>query len=506
MTDAGLVLGVDIGTSSSKGVLVGLDGRLVATAVREHDVDRPRPGYVEMDGTIWWEEFAEICRELLAGSPGEVVSVGVSGMGPCVLLADAYDRPLRAAILYGVDSRAEREIESLEALLTEAAIRGRCGSALSSQAVGPKLRWVAENEPDVFAAARRLYMPSSWLVRRLTGTYVLDHHSASQSTPLYDLQANDWYRPWCEEIAPGLELPVLAWAGDVAGTVTAEAAIETGLSAGTPVIAGTIDAWAEAASVGADTVDDLMLMYGTTMFLVLTTVEPIRSAPLWTTVGLRPGTASLAGGMASSGSITAWLNELFGDVGYPELMAAAEQSGAGARGLVMLPYFDGERTPFADPRARGVLVGLTLSHGRGDLYRAALEATAFGVRHNVESMEAAGGVVKRIVAVGGGTRGGLWPQIVSDVTGCAQEIPTYTIGASYGGAFLAARAIGDAEVTAWNPVVETIEPQPANAAVYDETYTHYRELYRATRDVVHAVAARELAPALLPTVGATKGP
>ncbi|MFE6888546.1 FGGY-family carbohydrate kinase [Streptomyces sp. NPDC057694] len=339
------------------------------------------------------------------------------------------------------------------------------------------------------ARARRLYMPASWLVRRLTGAYVLDRHSASQCTPLYDIESRSWYRPWSDSLAPGVELPPLAWSGERAGTVTAEAARLTGLPAGIPVSTGTIDAWAEALSVGAHHVGDLMLMYGTTMFLVHTVPRPLRDPSLWTTVGALPGTHNLAGGMATSGAVTDWLRELFDAADHPRLLRLAAESGPGANGLLMLPYFAGERSPVMDPRARGVIAGLTLSHTRGDLYRAALEGTAFGVRHNIEAIEAAGGDIRRVVAVGGGTRGDLWTRIVSDVTGRAQEVRTTTVGASYGSALLAAGLVTEARVDDWNPVARTIVPDPATADRYDELYGLYRDLYPASAPVVHALAA-----------------
>ena len=485
------VLGVDIGTSSSKGVLVDLAGRVLASRVVEHAVARPAPGHVEMDGQVWDDEFVRLSRELLDGADVRVVAVGVSGMGPCVLLTDDDDVPVRPAVLYGVDTRSGDQVERLHAELGEDEVRRRCGSALSSQAAGPKIAWVAEREPQAYARARRLFMPSSWLARRLTGAYVLDHHSASQCTPLYDTQAQGWYEPWCELVAPGLELPELRWPGEAAGTVTAEAAARTGLPAGIPVTTGTIDAWSEALSVGAQGVGDLMLMYGTTMFLIHTVPEPLTSPTLWGTVGALPGTRNLAGGMATSGAVTGWLRELFGSPSWSELLAQAEASGPGANGLLLLPYFAGERTPVNDPRARGVVAGLTLSHTRGDLYRAALEATAFGVRHNVEAMEAAGGDIGRVVAVGGGTQGGLWTQVVSDVTGRAQEVREQSIGASYGCALLAAQLVADVTVDAWNPVAQVVEPDPALAATYDEGFALYTELYRSTAGLSHALADRQ---------------
>ncbi|NLU68124.1 FGGY-family carbohydrate kinase [Streptomyces sp. HNM0574] len=491
-TPSPAVLGVDIGTSSSKGVLVGPDGTLLRSAVREHTVDRPAPGHVEMDAGIWWDEFVSLARELTAYAEDEagarVVAVGLSGMGPCVLLTDEAGTPLRPAILYGVDTRSGPQIARLERELGDEEIRRRCGSGLSGQAAGPKIAWVADEEPALFARARRLYMPSSWLVRGLTGAYVLDHHSASQCTPLYDTVAQDWYAPWAEAVAPGVELPPLRWSGEAAGTVTAEAARLTGLPAGIPVTTGTIDAWAEALSVGAHGTGDLMLMYGTTMFLVHTVPRLLRAPSLWSTVGALPGTRSLAGGMATSGAVTGWLRELFGSPDYAQLLRLAEESGPGAGGLLMLPYLAGERTPVTDPDARGVIAGLTLSHTRGDLYRAALEGTAFGVRHNIEALEAAGGGIGRVVAVGGGTRGGLWTRIVSDVTGREQEVRATSIGASYGGALLAAQLVGDASVDAWNPVAERVVPDPDATARYDELYALYRELYPASAGVVHALA------------------
>lgn len=488
-----IYLGVDIGTSSSKGVLVDESGSVLASAVREHEVSRPAPGHVEMDARVWWDEFVSIARELVESpkQTGRIAAVGVSGMGPCVLVTDADGTPLRPAILYGVDTRATEQIARLGEELGTDAVLERCGSALSTQAVGPKLAWIAEHEPEVFSAARLLFMPSSWLAWNLTGRYLLDHHSASQSTPLYDTDALAWYAPWAAYIAPQLDLPGLVWPGEVAGTVTDAASMATGLPAGIPVIAGTIDAWSEAVSVGAQEPGDLMLMYGTTMFLVNTLDHRVTVPALWGTVGAFPGTRNLAGGMATSGAITGWLRGLFGSPDYAELTELAAASPSGARGLLMLPYFAGERTPIADPDARGVIVGLTIEHGPGDLYRAALEATAFGVRHNVEAIEEAGGDIRRIVGVGGGTQGGLWTQLVSDVTGRAQELHDVTIGASYGAAFLAAQAVSDADIRSWNPLRTVVEPRAELREGYDELYRLYRELYPATADIAHALARRQ---------------
>lgn len=451
----------------------------------------PRPGWVEHDAeTVWWADVVALCRELLPGAGDSIAGVGVSGIGPCVVPCDSDDRPLRPAILYGVDTRSEREVEEITAQLGADAILDRCGSALSSQALGPKLAWIRRNEPDVWAATRRWHMASSFAVARLTGEWVLDHHSASQCDPLYDLGASDWARDWADVVAPGLELPPLAWPGEVVGAVAAEAEAVTGIPAGTPVVAGTVDAWAEAVSVGVRRTGDLMLMYGSTLFLVLGADAPARNPSIWTTRGVDPESLTLAAGMATAGSLTAWLRDLAGSPPFEVLVEEAAAVSAGAGGLLVLPYFAGERTPILDPRARGTIVGLTLRHQRGHLFRATLEGIAFGVRHNLEVMAPDADV--RAVAVGGGTQGSLWTQIVGDVTGLTQSLPAETIGACYGDALLAAEGTGLAPAgSSWVSSPEVVEPAAGARAAYDEHYALYRELYPATRAIQHALSDRQ---------------
>jgi len=283
--------------------------------------------------------------------------------------------------------------------------------------------------------------------------------------------------------------PCRAYYGRRRWSVSREAAQVTGIPAGTPVAAGTIDAWSEGASVGVQNPGDLMLMYGTTLFIIEVLEGPLSHLGLWGTTGVLPETHNLAAGMATSGALTGWLKKISGDLPYDRLTEEAAGVPPGSDALVVLPYFAGERTPLFDPRARGLISGLTLSHGRGHLYRAMLEATAYGVRHIFEFMREAGGRGERLVAVGGGTKGGLWTQIVSDVTGRPQDLPEQTIGASYGDALLAARSIGLAGPdTDWTRVLATVEPEAENRQVYDELYRIYRGLYPVTREQVHKLA------------------
>jgi sugar (pentulose or hexulose) kinase len=290
------VLGVDIGTSATKAVLVDLDGRVLARARREHGLDLPAPGWVEHDAeAVWWQEFVSVCQELAPRAQGGLRAVGVSGIGPCVVPCDANLHPLRPAILYGVDTRAAREIDELEELLGAGQILARGGSNLSAQALGPKLLWLRRNEPELWERAAGWYMASSFIAARLTGAYVLDHHSASQCDPFYDLQRGEWAEDWVRQVLGPLPMPELLWPSEQAGIVTPAAAQATGVPAGTPVVTGTIDAWAEGLSAGVRHPGDLMVMYGSTMFFVQVADGAAPQQLLWTTQGVERGTQTLSG-------------------------------------------------------------------------------------------------------------------------------------------------------------------------------------------------------------------
>jgi xylulokinase len=437
---------------------------------------------------VWWADFVSIARELAAYEDGRIRAVGVSGIGPAVLPVDAAGRSLRPAILYGIDTRATQEVDELTERFGAETILARGGTTLTSQAGGPKLAWIRRHEPDVWARTRRFHMAHSLVIERLTGEYVLDHHSASQCDPLYDMTTAGWAMDWAAEVVPGLDLPRLAWSNQIVGRVHPEGEAVTGIPQDTPVVAGTIDAWAEALSAGVRDPGDTMLMYGTTMFMVEIARSFRPEASLWSTQGVFDGTCSYAAGLSTSGGLTVWLRDIVGQ-DFETLIGEASRTPPGAGGLVVLPYFGVARSPIFDPMARGVILGLTLSHGRGHLYRALLEGSAYEVRHNLEVMEAAGVAPEQLTAVGGGTKSDLWTQVVSDVTGLRQVIPAVTIGASYGDAMLA----GDgaslvAPEARWNAPAETLQPDPGARARYDELYEVYRSLYPATLEQAHAVA------------------
>jgi xylulokinase len=489
-----VIMGVDVGSSSTKGVLVTVDGRLLAEAERPMVISRPRPGWAEQDADgDWWSAFVAVCRELLAATAGRPAAVGVSGLGPCLVAADGRARPLRPAILYGIDTRAAREIEELNARLGEAAILARCGSPLTSQSLGPKLAWLAREEPEAWTRTRHWFTCGSYLAYRLTGEYVLDHHSASQCGPLYDVRTNAWIDEWAAVTAPGLPMPHLAWPQETLGVVSPAAAEATGLPQGIPVASGTIDSWAEVAASGLRGSGEALLVYGTTMFLLEVGTAARPDARLWSTTSYKPGTRNLAGGIGAAGALATWLHGVTGAGSLDELFEEAAAAGPGAGGLLALPYFNGERTPLFDPDARGALFGLTTAHDRGHVLRALLEAAAFAVRHNLEVMAQAGASITALRASGGGARDGLWPGIVRDVTGLPQRRLNagtgMATGAAAGSALLAAIALGEADLeTSWARPEELRPPAPETSPLYDELYGLYRELYPATREQAHALA------------------
>jgi xylulokinase len=500
-----LLLGIDVGTYSSKAALVTTAGEVLRTAVVPHGIATPAPGHVEQDADgVWWHDACALCRQLLDGAPfrgSDVAAVAVSAIGPCLLPLDEAGRPLRPGILYGVDVRATEQTAELDALIGRDEIQRFSLMSLSSQAIGPKIRWLRQHEPDVWRRTSRLTTASAYLVWRLCGEHRIDRHTASHYMPLYDPRTGEWDERYAEHLAPASMLPAPGWSDEVAGTVTSDGAHATGLAAGTPVAIGAVDALSEAISVGVVRPGDLMIMYGSTTFFILVQDAPTPDERMWTVAGAFPGQFNLAAGMSTTGSLTRWFQDQLardlpaGDASA--LFEAAARVAPGAGGLVCLPYFSGERTPLNDPLARGVIAGLSLAHSRDQVFRAILEGVACGVRHNVQTLALLGAHAHRVVAVGGGAQTDTWLQIVSDVAGLRQEVPAITLGACYGDAFLAGCAAGllrREQITDWVRPGRFIEPDASLRPTYDALYADYIDLYQDSRRVVHRLASRQGAP------------
>ena len=490
-------LGVDIGTFETKGVLVDAEGTLIAQAARGHEMIVPRPGWAEhRPDEDWWGDFVHVTRALLEQSgvdPARITCVACSAIGPCMLPVDADGAPLMNGVLYGVDTRAQAQIEALDTRIGADVILARCGNALTSQAVGPKILWLKEERPELYARTARVMTSTSYLVMKLTGDCVIDHYTAANFAPLYDVDQCNWTDDLAPDILPLDKLPRLLWSTDIAGHVTPEAAAATGLAPGTPVTCGTIDAAAEAVSVGVQSAGDMMMMYGSTIFIIALTEARVRDPRLWYAPWLFQGQHASMAGLATSGTLTHWFRDQFArelprETAFASLAAEAELSPPGANGLLLLPYFSGERTPIHDPQAKGTFFGLNLTHTRGDMYRALIEGIAFGTGHVVDTFRDVDEAPKRLLAVGGGTKNALWLQATSDISGLDQIVCDKTVGASYGNAFLAACAVGTAkpqDITAWNPAAQTITATPSDT--YQRQYDLFRKLYEQTRDIAAAL-------------------
>ncbi len=497
-----MFIGVDVGTSETKAVLVDRGGRVLAGASAPNTLHVPHPGWAEHDADAdWWGNLCTVVKEVFAQSdvvPGDVEAIGCSGIGPCVLPVDQDVRPLGPAILYGIDTRASAQIARLEVELGAAAILERTGNALTSQSAGPKVAWLRDERPEAFAAAAMFHTCQSFLVARLTGEHVMDHTTAAYWGPFYDIRESRWIEDWVAATVEPERLPRLVWPTEVVGRVTADAAQASGLAAGTPVIAGAPDAPAEAISAGVLGPGDLMVMYGSSIFMIAVVSRSIVDPRMWAAPFLFEGTSIVAGGTSTAGTLIRWLIDLLSDEHdntaiadhYGEFAAWAAASPAGANGLDVLPYLSGERTPIHDPDARGVIFGLSLRHTRADLARAALEGIAQGIRLNVEVMEEIGVSIERIRAVGGGVRNGSWLQTVSDCLGRRQEVVSQR-GAAYGDAILAAIGVGALrreDVPSWIDVDRVVEPDPELAGLYDRQASRQRRLYESTRTLMHEVA------------------
>ena len=507
------MLGVDVGTYGSKGVVVNQAGRVLATSFAEHGVDSPRLGWYEHDPErVWWNDLTRIIQELLDRSgidPREVAALGVSGLSPEVTAVDAEGRVLRPAILYS-DTRAAAESERIIEKLGEQRILDVGGNALSVQSAGPKVLWLRDHEPEVFGRTRYIYDAPSYLTYLLTGVSRMDYGQACWFHPLFNIRDLKWDESVCTELGISSSIfPPLGWATEVAGGISRSAAQATGLVEGTPVITGTGDGPAEQVAVGASEEGEAALVYGSTMCLLALSNTPRVHARAAAAIGAVPGRRLLMTYMNASAALTRWFRDNFGQVereaeaslginAYQLLSAEAAQVPPGSEGLVVLPYFAGEGHPILDTSARGLILGLTLSHKRGHLYRALLEGVAYGLRHNLETFQEAGLPIRRYLAVGGGTKSKLWTQIVSDVVGINQELVSVPFGAPFADAYLAGYGVGmfrDMRTLRdeWAQISGRVSHQPELWPVYDRYYQVYRALYEPLKKHMHTLAELSMA-------------
>jgi xylulokinase len=481
-----IVIGLDIGTTSTIGLAARMPREVLAVASRPVRLSSPHAGWAEEDPGQWWANAVSILGEITARiAPERIAGLCVTGMLPAVVLLDAEGEVLRPSIQQS-DGRCGREVEELRGQIDADAFLARTGNGINQQLVAAKLRWIARHEPQVFARIATVMGSYDYINMRLTGVRAVEQNWALEAG-FTDLSSG--------AIADDLvalagiarsAVPQRSVSHQVMGHVTAEASAHTGLPVGIPVMGGAADHIVSALGAGIVNPGDVLLKFGGAGDIVVATDRALPDHRLYLDYHLVPGLFAPNGCMAASGSALNWLAGLIAPGAieprpHAELDRLAEEIAAGSDGLIALPYLLGEKTPIHDPLARGCFVGLSLSHGRAHLWRALLEAVCYGFRHHVEVLADIGHAPTRFFASDGGTNSRLWMQIMADVLGQPVQLLDNHHGSSLGAAFVA--AIGTGLVSDWSevrllsPPGARITPDADNHTVYAAGYGQYRDLY-----------------------------
>ncbi|HEY1722843.1 MAG TPA: FGGY-family carbohydrate kinase [Magnetospirillaceae bacterium] len=489
------ILGLDIGTTSTIGILIRLPDKVLGIATRPVTLRSPQPGWAEEDPREWWMNVCAITRELLSTSgiaSDELKGVGVTGMLPAVLLLDKDGSLLRPSIQQS-DGRCGAEVMEMRAERHEADFLARAGNGINQQLVGAKIRWIEKHEPDVHHRIATVFGSYDYINWRLTGMRTVEQNWALEAG-FVDLVSHTI----ADDLVAFAHLPRAAVPQKVAshailGHVTASASTETGIPAGTPVIGGAADMIASALGAGLNKPGDVLLKFGGAIDVLIATDKAKPDARMYLDYHLVPGLFVPNGCMATGGSGLNWFVATFaggeraaaeakGQSVHQHLDGLADTIPAGSAGVSVLPYFLGEKTPIHDPAARGLFAGLTLSHGLSHLWRALLEAYAYAIRHHVEVLNDMGHRTDRYLVSDGGSSSRVWMQIVADVLQKPLQRLTGHPGSCLGAAWAA--AIGTGQISDWSAVSrfvqmgDRIEPNPMHAVIYADGYRAFRDMYR----------------------------
>lgn len=491
------VLGIDIGTTSVKTILISSEGKIVDDVTQNHDLLSLHPGWAEENADIWWQDVIDTVTKISARNPEKLPhlrSIGVSGMVPAIVMLDENGKPVRNTIQQN-DARAIEQIDAVTAALDQEELFAKVGGYTNQQHVIPRLLWVKENEPDVWARTKYVMGSYDYIVYKLTGELSIEVNWAVESG-MYDIRQRTWIDSYLErfEIPKSFFAPA-RMSTEVVGHVTEEAAKLTGLPAGIPVIAGSADHVASTLAAGIINQGDLLIKFGGAGD-ILYCVEDINPCnKLFFDYHIVPDRYLLNGCMAASGSLVKWLvkdilNE-YDDTVLKRLDKEAEQVPPASEGLVILPYFIGEKTPIFDPTARGVMFGLTLSHQKAHLFRAVLEAVIYGFKHHVEVLADQGYHPTHIFATNGGAKSSFWCQIAADILG--QTVKSYPAhpGSALGVSFLAGMSVGVfhdwEQINDFLTEYKIYEPIPEHVEIYKKSYRIYRNIYEQLKPSFAAV-------------------
>jgi xylulokinase len=487
-----LFLGIDVSTTGAKALLIDEKGTVVASATTPLTLQTPKPLWSEQDPREWWTGTATSVRKALAnaGAAGsDVAAVGLTGQMHGLVLLDAKREVLRPAILWN-DQRTGAECAEIESRVGRAELVREVGNVALTGFTAPKILWVRNHEPEVYAKARLVLLPKDFVRLRLTGEAAMDKADGS-GTILFELKARTWSKRVLEALEiPADWLPPTFEGPETTGTITAKAAAETGLAAGTPVMAGGGDQAAGAVGAGAVRPGVVSLTLGTSGVIFATTDAPLvePEGRLHAFCHAVPGKWHFMGvTLSAAGSLQWYHDTLAPKESFADLVAEAERAPAGCEGLLFLPYLSGERTPYPDPLARGSFVGLTVRHTRAHLTRAVLEGVAFSMRDCFGLLQGAGlASVREVRIAGGGAKGALWRRIVASALGLPMLTVNSTEGAAYGAALLGAVGKGawptvEAACDATIAVTGRDEPVADWARAYAAAYPRYRALYPALK-------------------------
>ncbi len=491
------LIGIDLGTSGLKTVIVDEEGELLACPLREYSIQTPRPGWAEQDPETWLEVAISTMREALAQAaipPRQVVGLGFSGQMHGTVCLDEEGQLLRPAIIWA-DQRSKDQVAEVYRRFGKEKLGTWAANPLATGFMLATLLWLRENEPETYRRTAKVVLPKDYLRYRFTGELATEVTDAS-STLLMDTAR----RAWCAELLNALDiepsiLPQVHESAEVAGVLSGQVAEATGLPQGIPVVYGGGDQSMQAVGNGVIQAGLLSCTIGTGGQLFVTSESPLYDPELrmHTFCHALPGRWHLMAAILSAGLSLKWLRDrALGDfschLSYNELADAAAKVPPGAEGLLFLPYLLGERTPHMDARARGVFLGLTLRHGGAHLVRAIMEGVVLALREGLELMLELGVSVDRVVASGGGTRHPLWLQLQADIFNRRIYQTETREAAAFGAALLAGVGVGVydhvgracAQTVRWRDAV--VRPDPANVALYDQVFDRYRRLYPALRE------------------------
>jgi xylulokinase len=473
--------GIDVGTTATKGIAIDSHGTVKARVEAEYPLSTPKPGWAEQDPEDWWNATETVLQQLTTEA-GEPEGIGLSGQMHGLVALDENDNVLRPAILWN-DQRTQAECDEIEQTVGLEKLIELTGNRALTGFTAPKILWLRQHEPEIYKRIKRIALPKDYVRLKLTGEHATDVADAS-GTLLLDVAK----RRWSEEVLNALQID-RAWLPDALESPQVSGHTKTGVA----VAAGAGDQAAGALGVGVDRPGPLSIALGTSgvVFAALDQFAADPQARVHAFCHAVPDAWHAMGVMLSAAGSLAWLRNVAApDTSYDHLMAMADAWPAGTENLIFLPYLAGERTPHADPDARGAFAGLSLRHDRGALTRAVLEGVAFGLRDSLDLIAELGDFPQLGRISGGGARSDLWARILASVL----ELPLQRVAVDEGAAFGAA-ILGGVAAGAWpdvhaavkatvRPKGERIEPDEEWVEIYRTQRPKFQALYPAINGAV----------------------